>query len=92
MTAVCKPDEKYYDPAPTMCEMPSCKSKADYGNMDIEDDAGYETGITVCKVHATAIGLYNDWWREDTEWENLTKQEKHRVSQIVYRWHKQNRK
>ena len=69
--------------------MPYCESIADYGNMDIVDDAGNYAGITVCKVHATAIGLYNDWWREDTPWDELTKKERKRVSQIVCRWNKQ---
>lgn len=80
------PDEKYYDPMPKMCEISRCKCKADYGYMDLIDECGADYGLCVCKVHATAIELYGDGWRDDTEWDNLTKQEKRRVSQIVYRW------
>lgn len=69
------------------CQFPRCKANADYGNMDCVSESGEEIGVMLCKIHATAIEIYNDAWKEDTNWPDFNQKERRRVSQIVYRLH-----
>jgi hypothetical protein len=47
-------------------------------------DCGEEFGVLLCHIHANVVLNYNDD-KDDWEWDKLTREEKRRVSQIVYR-------
>src|SRR5436309_27517 len=67
----------------TICEYPRCKSKADYGYMEVAtcDNGEDLMDVALCRIHANVTLNYNDD-KEDWEWNKLTKKEKRRVSQI----------
>lgn len=69
-----------------MCEWPKCKSKANYGYMEcaIDDSGENLEDFAFCQLHANVTAKLNDD-KDQCEWDKLTKKEKRRATQIVYR-------